>query len=50
MLYDLDVHKLHTILPNFHNLQFRYDQMVDALHNADITYKRKCKRFIAGCF
>jgi hypothetical protein len=29
MLHDLDVPQLHTILPDFHNLQFRYDQLME---------------------
>ena len=50
MLHDLDVHKLHTILPNFHNLQFRYDQMVEALHNADDKIKENAKDLLQEVF
>ncbi len=50
MLHDLDVHKLYTILPNFHNLQFRYDQMVEALHNADDKTKENAKDLLQKVF
>lgn len=50
MLRDLDVQKLHTILPNFHNLQFRYDQMMEALQHADYNIKESAKDLLQAVF
>jgi len=50
MLHDLDIRKLHTILPNFHNLQYRYDQMIDALSNANDNAKESAKDLIQDVF
>lgn len=50
MLHDLDVNRLHTILPEFHNLQFRYDQMMEALHNADAQTKESAKDLLQEVF
>jgi len=50
LLHDLDVHQLHTILPNFHDLQFRYDQMVEALHSADGKIKENAKDLLKEVF
>lgn len=36
-LSDLDVHKIHTILPNFHNADFRIQQHRDALKNTQLA-------------
>ena len=45
-LHDLDVHQLHTILPGFHNLQFRYDQLLQALQQANENVKEDAKELI----
>ena len=50
LLHDLEVKKLHTILPNFHNLQYRYDQMRDALRNADDITKEKANDLLQKVF
>jgi hypothetical protein len=50
MLHDLDVHQLHTILPQFHNLQFRYDQLTTAMQQADENVKNNSKDLLQAVF
>ncbi len=50
MLHDLDVHQLHTVLPHFHNLQYRYDQMMEALRRADTNVKDDAKDLLQAVF
>lgn len=49
-LHDLNVHQLHTILPDFHNLQYRYNQLLEALQQADESVKEDSKDLIQMVF
>lgn len=40
-LNDIDISKVHTIIPNFHNAQFRISQYFDALNNNPTTIRLK---------
>ena len=50
MLHNLKAQQLHTILPNFHNLQFRYNQMMEALGRADEKVKDNAKDLLQEVF
>jgi Ser/Thr protein kinase RdoA (MazF antagonist) len=50
LLHNMDVQKLHTILPNFHDLQYRYNQMMDALKHADSQTKERAKDMLQQVF
>ena len=46
-LAGLNINKLHVIIPDFHNLAFRYKQFEDAVINADVKRLLKSTHIIA---
>lgn len=46
-LHSIDINRLETILPDFHNLKLRYQQYLQALQNASAERKASAKELIA---
>jgi hypothetical protein len=46
LLKDYDVNKIHITLPNFHDLKFRYYELIKAFRNTNSSRKDEVRKFI----